>query len=234
MRILVAETDWALMALAQDMMQAGFLISRANDFADLTLHLEISRQNIVLLPTDLPDQKLINALTIIRAISPTIVIAIVADRELSVPEASLLNAGADFLLPATCDPSELAGRLRCAALRWGGFGHSTLAQGLLRLDVMAQRGWINDTPLRLPRLQYELMETVMLARGDYVPRDAIMLQLYGLETAPEDRVLNVYLSLLRKQLSRGPNAGVALQSRSGFGVRLCETANADRPAHVSG
>ena len=71
----------------------------------------------------------------------------------------------------------------------------------------------------LPKLEYKLMELLMLNRGICLSTEDILVKVWGYETEADIGVVWVYLSYLRKRLA-ALGSNVEIKARRGVGYTL--------------
>ena len=71
----------------------------------------------------------------------------------------------------------------------------------------------------LTRLEYRMMEALMLNRGIYLSTEELLVKTWGYESEAEQGAVWVYVSTLRKRLG-AVGSGVRIQARRGVGYRL--------------
>jgi DNA-binding response OmpR family regulator len=117
-----------------------------------------------------------------------------------------LDSGADDYLPKPFDPDELLARVR-AVLRRSESLTRTEAEELLigniRVSPTTREAWLDDVPVELTAMEFDLLEMLMRAAGRVVSRDEITAALFEREATPYDRFLDVHISHLRKKLEGG-------------------------------
>src|SRR5699024_3724045 len=115
---------------------------------------------------------------------------------------SALDEGADDYLPGERPPAELAARVRALGRREPQVTIGRTTYGDVTLDPTAQRAWRGDTELRLTRLQFTLLETMLRHRGRALSRD----QLLGLVWDPtheiSSNVVDQAVSALRREIGK--------------------------------
>jgi len=117
-----------------------------------------------------------------------------------------LDSGADDYLPKPFDPDELLARVRAVLRRSESLNRSEsddLVIGNIRVNPTTREAWLDDVPVELTAMEFDLLEMLMRAAGRVVSRDEITAALFEREATPYDRFLDVHISHLRKKLEGG-------------------------------
>jgi two-component system response regulator CpxR len=117
-----------------------------------------------------------------------------------------LDAGADDYLPKPFGPEELLARIR-AVLRRAGYTGSAKSPLIevagLRLNSQSREVWLDDQPVELTSIEFDILDLLARSSGRIVSRDELTAALYQRESTPYERSLDVHMSHLRKKLERG-------------------------------
>lgn len=130
-----------------------------------------------------------------------------------------LDAGADDYLPKPFAMGELLARVRAMLRRREEFTPNVIACGDLRLNQQSAELSCEDKTVVLPKLEYKLMELLMLNRGICLSTEDILVKVWGYETEADIGVVWVYISYLRKRLA-SLGSVVEIKARRGVGYTL--------------
>lgn len=130
-----------------------------------------------------------------------------------------LDLGADDYLPKPFDSKELLARVRAMLRRRDSFQSDQIAYGDLTLDRDSCTLSSGNKAVSLSRLEFLLMETLMVNQGIYLSTETLLVKVWGYETDAEAGSVWVYLSYLRKRLAE-LNSRVTIQVKRGVGYRL--------------
>ncbi len=128
-----------------------------------------------------------------------------------------LDAGADDYLPKPFEMGELLARIRAMLRRREEFTPDILTCGNLSLNMQSSQLSCGNRSFTLPRLEYRLMEQLMLNRGIYLSSDELMAKVWGYDSDAEIGAVWVYISYLRKRLTAlGANAEIKVKRGTGY------------------
>lgn len=119
-----------------------------------------------------------------------------------------LEVGADDYLPKTFSTRELLARLR-AVLRRTALATTTvraqpppteIVAGAVRINLDARTVLLNDAPLTLTPVEFDLLVSLARARGRVRSREALLDEIRDRNYDVFDRSIDVHISALRKKL----------------------------------
>ena len=204
MRILLTDTTWNMAILARELRAAGFFVTDAADGAELMEYVRSGQQDAVLIDPDLPDGEALDLVRRVRALDRHIPICIFAREVEDGYLARALTQGADDVIRwPDHGTEEIMARLRAYIRRAAGFSTAEVEVGGLVLDLERQEVRYGEMPVRLTRLEYELIETMALRNGALISREEIMLQLYAWQDEPDAKIIDVYICRLRAKMAAG-------------------------------
>jgi DNA-binding response OmpR family regulator len=176
---------------------------------------------VVVLDLGLPDVDGERLLGMIRAVSqvPVIVATARDDEGLIV---RLLDAGADDYVVKPYEPAHLEARIR-AVLRRAVATPEALAEpplrvGGLRVDRARRTAEVDDRPIELTRLEFDLLAYLAANPGRVVSRAELLREVWQRTDAA--RTVDVHLSWLRRKLGDTPAEPRFIHVHRGVGVLL--------------
>lgn len=221
MRLLLIEDDESLcLSLSYQLRQDGFAPETCHDGEEGLLWARQQGYDLILLDRMLPGM---DGLTLLRQLRRegihTPVIFLTALGQLS-DKTGGLDAGADDYIVKPFAYDELLARIRCVlrrpAVLSGGdllrYGDVTYDPGSLTL----RRGTASTA---LSKRLGDLLELFLRNPGQTLPRQTILLRVWGMETEVEDGNLDNYTYFLRRSL-RKVGSTLRLTTVRGIGYRL--------------
>lgn len=130
-----------------------------------------------------------------------------------------LDLGADDYLPKPFAMGELIARVRAMLRRKENFTPDVLRCGNLSLNIQNAELRCGEQFFILPKLEYQLMELLMLNQGIFLSSEDLLVRVWGYNTEAELGIVWVYLSYLRKRLT-ALNANVVIRARRNVGYTL--------------
>lgn len=130
-----------------------------------------------------------------------------------------LDMGADDYLPKPFSMELLLARVRAMLRRREDFTPDILEFGNVSLNRRSYELSCRNKSVTLPKLEYQLMELLMLNKGICLSTEALLVKIWGYETDAELGVVWVYISYLRKRLAV-LGADVAICAKRNLGYTL--------------
>ena len=218
--ILVCDDDKEIVdAIEIYLSQEGYQILKAYDGLQAVSMME--KQEIQLLIIDIMMPKL-DGLEVLRQLRKeglrTPVLLLTAKGEVE-DRIEGLDMGADDYLPKPFVMGELLARIRAMLRRREEFTPEILTCGDVSLNLRSYELSGNGQSFVLPKLEYRLMELLMLNQGMYLSSGDLLVRVWGYDTDAEIGIVWVYISYLRKRLA-ALGSYVTVRARRNIGYML--------------
>ena len=220
MKLLYAEDETSMSEAIVDILEYhNYIVDAVYDGADALAYARSDHYDGIILDIMMPK---LSGLEVLQALRQegcrTPVLLLTAKSEVEDRIAGL-DAGADDYLPKPFDMRELLARVRAMLRRKEEYTPDVLTIGNISLDRQSYELRGRGNSFILPRLEYQLMELLMLNRGIYLSTEDILTKVWGYDTEAEIGVVWVYISYLRKKLSE-LDAGVEIKTKRNVGYTL--------------
>jgi len=162
------------------------------------------KPDLIVLDVMLPGIDGIEVLTRLRRESDVYVILLTAKTE-ETDRVIGLSVGADDYVIKPFSPRELTARIKAALRRLKGEVPTTgdiLSYQHVRIDVPARQVTVDDSPIDLTAIEFDLLKTLAENRGRVLTREQLLERVWGGSYYGEMRVVDVHLGHVRKKLGR--------------------------------
>ena len=133
-----------------------------------------------------------------------------------------LNLGADYYLTKPFENAEFLACLRAILRRQGDITPERILFGDLTLTPSMSVLRCGERALTLSARELEIMRLLMLNQNAILPKETLLVKVWGYDTDAGDNNVEAYISFLRKKLSL-LQSGVALSVVRRLGYRLEES-----------
>jgi len=161
------------------------------------------RPDLVVLDIMLPGMDGIELLTQLRRESQAYVIMLTARAE-ETDKVIGLSIGADDYLTKPFSPRELMARIKAALRRMKNLGEPqtrrVLAFEHLRIDPGMRKIFVDDNPIELTSMEFDLLYLLATQPGMVFSREQLLDKIWGSEYFGDLRVVDVHISHLRSKL----------------------------------
>ena len=205
MRVLLIEDDPAVAAGIVDALTgAAHEVRHESTGADGIRAARDDSPDLVVLDLGLPDLDGTDVCRAIRAES-SVPIIVVSARSEEIDRVLALEMGADDFLVKPFGVRELIARIRAVTRRTRGDGQATAAPterrlGPLLIDLRGQRIWVDDVPVHLTTIEYQLLVFLSQEPGAVRPRSDILREVWQTEWFGATQTLDAHVAALRKKL----------------------------------
>ena len=218
MRIVLVEDNQSLRkGITYRLTDDGHAVDALEDGEAADVFLQQEDCDLVILDINLPGKDGLEILTNMRRRSDPRPVILLTARSTTQDRVEGLDAGADDYLIKPFEMEELAARVRAVARRREVAPRRTMSLGNLTLDVETPQLLNGDAALDVPRRELSMLVALAEANGTPVSKDALLDKVYGAGSETDDKVVEVYVSRLRKRLSQ---FGVLIRVHRGIGYAL--------------
>ena len=212
-RILLVEDDPALLTILQAAMSyGGFKAEAARSGGEAIEAFKNRRFDAVLVDLGLPDLDGTDLLRTLREISD-VPILVVSGRDTERDKIDALDRGADDFIPKPFLPGELLARIRSALRRYRSLQERSdegriesldlrdpIEIGPLVLDPFHRTVELSGRKTHLSEAEFKVLATLATSDQDVVSKETLLKRLYDSDALAETRIVEVYISNIRRKL----------------------------------
>ncbi|MAT43041.1 MAG: DNA-binding response regulator [Anaerolineaceae bacterium] len=179
----------------------GYQIYEADDGLKALQAARSFKPDIILLDIMLPGLDGLEVLSHLRRESDVYVILLTAKNE-ETDKVIGLSVGGDDYLTKPFSPRELVARIKAVLrrLQSPSLKNSPLTTQHLRLDPDSRQVWLENQPLDLTTLEFDLLLTFLRHHGQVLSREQLLEQVWGTSYFGETRVVDVHVGNIRRKL----------------------------------
>lgn len=220
MKIFLIEDDEKIREeLISLLIKYGYVCNSSDNFQDIANEALESASSLILLDINLPYKDGFQICREIRKQSDVPII-ILTSRNTDFDELLGLNIGADDFITKPYNAQVLLARIQKQLQRRGTIQQSTILQHKgVRLDLLKATISYQGKGLDLTKNELGILRLLVMNKGNIIPRDAIIDELWQSEEFIDENTLNVNIVRLRKKLS---DIGLEdfLETKRGMGYRV--------------
>ena len=214
-RILLVEDDPALLSILEAALSyGGFKGDAVRSGGEAIEAFQRRTYDAVLVDLGLPDLDGAEVLRSLRQISD-VPILVVSGRDTERDKIEALDQGADDFIPKPFLPGELLARIRSALRRYRSLQEKARSEegkiaaldlrdpieiGPLTLDPFDRTVELNGRKTALSDAEFKVLTTLATNEGDVVSKQALLRRLYDSDALAETRIVEVYISNIRRKL----------------------------------
>lgn len=220
MKIFVVEDETEICKELSVLLQKyGYAYESSTDFAHITDHILKAEADLVLLDINLPYQ---DGYTICREIrkQSDIPIIVLTSRNTDFDELMSLNIGADDFISKPYNAQVLIARIQKILKRtYEAQVNSVLIHKGLTINLLKATASYGDKEVDLTKNELGILRLLVANKGNVIPRDAIIDELWQSDEFIDENTLNVNIVRLRKKLSE-IGAPDYLETKRGLGYKV--------------
>lgn len=197
----------------------GYICESSDDFKNIVAHVFKAEPALVLLDLNLPYQDGLEICREIRKKSELPVIMLTGQNT-DMDELMSLTIGADDFIAKPYNAQILLARIQKVLKRtYETQSNQILIHKGLKVDLLKVNMSCNEMEAELTKNELSILRMLMVNKGNVVPRDAIIDELWQNESFIDDNTLNVNVVRLRKKLA---SLGLPdfLETKRGLGYKV--------------
>ena len=204
-KILVIDDEPSIINLVSAYLKPeGYEVNTASDGNAGLKAARAFKPDLIILDLMLPGIDGIELLTRLRRESDVYVIMLTARTD-ETDKIVGLSVGADDYVTKPFSPRELVARVKAALRRIKTGTASTEERSVLsfkhvRIDVGAHTVTVDDVPIELTSIEFDLLRALAENRGRVLSREQLLEKIWGAEYFGEMRVVDVHLGHVRQKL----------------------------------
>jgi two-component system alkaline phosphatase synthesis response regulator PhoP len=204
-KILVVDDEPSILKLVTAYLKPeGYEVFTASDGPSGLKAARAYKPDILVLDIMLPGMDGMELLSKLRRESDVYVIMLTAKTE-EIDKIVGLSVGADDYVTKPFSPRELAARVKAALRRLQtgagpGSESSVLAFRRVRIDVGARQVAVDDRPVELTSIEFDLLKALAENRGRVLSREQLLQKVWGYDYFGDTRVVDVHLGHVRQKL----------------------------------
>ena len=220
MRVLVVEDEKHIVKYLSKSLEAeGFCVDCAYDGNDGLEKALTGAYDAITLDIRLPGMNGYEVCKQLRAAGIATPVLMLTAKDGEYDEADALDIGADDFLRKPFSLVVLVARLRALVRRGRAAGGSTLQVADLVLDARERTAARAGMELALTPREFSLLEYLMVNAGHVLSKTQLLQQVWGMEYAGDDNLVEVYIGYLRKKVD-APFDVALIKTVRGVGYRL--------------
>ena len=180
----------------------------------------------IILDIMMPKKNGLDVLKTLRSEGSTVPILLLTAKAEVEDKIAGLDMGADDYLAKPFVMGELLSRVRAMLRRKDQFTPDVITFGNVSLNMSSCELTGPLQTVVLPKIEYKLMELLMLNKGIYLSTEDILVKVWGYESEAESGAVWVYISYIRKRLA-AVGADIGIKAKRGVGYTLEITGDTD-------
>lgn len=222
MKLLYAEDEVSMSEAVVDILTYhNYTVEAVYDGAEAVTCIENEQYDGIILDVMMPKMSGLEVLKIIRKKGiKTPVLLLTAKSDVS-DRIEGLDMGADDYLPKPFAMGELLARVRAMLRRRTEFTPDIIKFGDIALNMQNFELSCGEKSVMLPKLEYKMMELLMINQGIYLSTETILTRVWGYDTEADIGIVWVYISFLRRRLT-SIDSKVEIKAKRNIGYTLEE------------
>lgn len=222
MKLLYAEDEISMSEAVVDILQFHkYSVDAVYDGLDAFEYAKTGQYDGIILDIMMPKMNGLEVLCELRKIGVKTPILLLSAKAEVQDRIQGLDMGADDYLPKPFIMGELIARVRAMLRRREQFVPDILSLGNVSLNMQSHTMSVNNSSILLPKLEYQIMELLMINKNIYLSSEDILTKIWGYDTDAQIGIVWVYISYLRKRLiSMNANIQIVAKRNTGYSLEV--------------
>lgn len=218
MRILIVEDEIRLAeALGQIMVQHKYAADVVYDGESGLAYASSGLYDVILLDVMLPRMSGLEVVRRMRREGNATPVLMLTARDETTDKVTGLDCGADDYMTKPFAPEELLARIRALSRRQGDVVLEQLTFADIALNLSANTLQCGAKSVHLGFKEFEVMRLLLSHAGAILPKEELIVKVWGTESGAEDNNAEAYISFLRKKLAfLGSRAAIGTVRKVGY------------------
>lgn len=218
MKILVVEDNLSLLKSIKKELETHFQVECTGNGEDAYFLIKQNIYDLVVLDLMLPGMDGIQILEKIRKENEDVLVLILTAKESLDDKVKAFMLGANDYLTKPFYMEELVARIYAMLRTKGKIDSKNILEFKgLKLDLNKKVVTIDDNEIEIPNKQFNLLEYLLLNKGTILLKEQIFDRIWGMESDSTIDIVEVYISNLRKKLSKyGYHKYIITKRRVGY------------------
>ena len=222
MKLLYAEDEQAMAEAVVDILEYHkYQVDAVSDGETALDYARASSYDGIILDVMMPRMSGLEVLARLRKEGCTVPVLLLTAKNEVEDRIRGLDLGADDYLAKPFAMGELLARVRAMLRRREEFRPDIKTFGDISLNPHTYELTCGSKAVLLPKLEYRMMEVLILNRGIYLSSEDLLDKVWGFDSDADLGSVWVYVSYLRKRLA-GIGSGVTIRAKRNIGYRLEE------------
>lgn len=222
MRILLAEDERSLSkAIVTLLEKSNYSVDAVYDGEEAVSYIESGNYDAMILDIMMPKMDGITALKEIRSKGYNIPVLILSARSEVNDKVMGLDSGANDYLTKPFSVKELLARIRAMTRKYETQLDSILKFGNLSLNLATYELSTGAETIKLANKEFQMIEILMRNPRNLISTERFLEKIWGYDSDTEINVVWVYISYLRKKLTKiGANVEIKAHRNSGYSLEI--------------
>ncbi len=226
-RILIVEDERGLVITLRDRLtREGYAVDTTGDPSEALARASERAYDLLLLDLMLPGGSGVDVCSQLRARGVSTPVIMLTARSAVVDKVIGLKMGADDYLTKPFEMAELLARIEVQIRRRGGDdGRAAAPTGLQRvgaLEIDLRRAEVrrDGQPVALSAKEFHLLRYFLDHRGATISREELLEAVWGYDSMPNTRTVDVHVASLRRKIEENARAPVHVITVHGLGYKF--------------